>query len=138
MTDPALRLRRAGLRATRPRLAVLSALEEPGGHRTADELLEALRRRAAPLPRSTLYAVLAALVARGLVAVADVGAGRAVFEVTDDRHHHFVCRRCGRVLDVPCLAPGPPCLVPELPGAEVDEAQVIFRGLCPGCAAAPP
>lgn len=136
MTEPSRRLRETGLRATRPRLAVLAALEELGGHRTADELLEALRGRGGPLPRSTLYAVLAVLVDRGLVMIADVGPGRAMFEAAEDWHHHLVCRLCGRIVDVPCLGGDRLCLTPELPGAEVDEAQVIFRGLCPECAAA--
>ena len=45
-----------------------------------------------------------------------------------------VCRSCGEVADVPCLKGRKPCLTPPAPiGASVDEAQVIFRGLCKNC-----
>jgi Fe2+ or Zn2+ uptake regulation protein len=50
-------------------------------------------------------------------------------------HHHFVCRVCGQVIDVPCATGTKPCLTPEIAVGEVDEAQVIYRGRCAACAA---
>lgn len=129
------RLRRAGLRVTRPRVLVLEALEEAGGHRSVDDLVSFLRQRGTPLSRATVYNVMNALLAHGLVLAADAGPGRALFEAGREWHHHFVCRECGAVIDVPCVVGSKPCLELDLPGAEVDEAQVIWRGRCPQCAA---
>ncbi len=131
------RLRRAGLRVTRPRLLVLEALEGIGGHRSVDELVATLRQRGTPLPRATVYNVVNALVAHGLIMAADTGPGRALFELGQTWHHHFVCRECGAIIDVPCARGEKPCLEPDLPGAEVDEAQVIWRGKCPRCVGKP-
>jgi Fe2+ or Zn2+ uptake regulation protein len=133
MTEPAARLRAAGLRVTRQRLSVLDALAALGGHRTADEVAAALREVGAPLPRASLYHALRSMEAAGLLLVADAGPGAARYEIASSWHHHLVCRSCGAVIDVPCVAGARPCLEAELPGAEVDEAQVIFRGLCPSC-----
>jgi len=142
------RLRTAGLRATRPRLAVLAALRELGGHRGADEVLARLQAdgepaAASPAPtRASVYNVLRDLTAAGLVLTADAGPGAVLYEVGDTFHHHFVCRVCGEITDVECVVGARPCLDPgpaltEI--AEVDEAQVIFRGRCRRCAqAAPP
>lgn len=127
-------LRRAGLRVTRPRLLVLEVLERAGAHRSVDELVAALRQRGTPLPRATVYNVVNALVAHGLIMAADTGPGRALFEAGRTWHHHFVCRECGAIIDVPCVRGEKPCLEPDLPGVEVDEAQVIWRGRCPQCA----
>lgn len=127
------RLRRAGLRATRPRLIILEVLERGSGHRSIDELLDLLRARGVRLPRATVYNVIRSLVAHGLVMVADTGPGRMLVEPAQSWHHHFVCRECGAVLDVACVVGAKPCLQPDLPGAEVDEAQVIWRGRCPRC-----
>lgn len=127
------RLRAVGLRATRPRVAVLEALGEESGHRSAEELVAVLATRQVRLARASIYNVLDDLVARGLVMLADVGPGRALYEVTDEWHHHFVCRRCRCVTDVACEADSRPCLEATVPGAEVDEAQVILRGLCAAC-----
>jgi Fur family ferric uptake transcriptional regulator len=126
-------LREAGLRATRPRLLVLAALEQLGGHRSADELVATLDAQGTSLPRQSVYNVLESLVAAGLVLPADAGPGRALFEAGTAFHHHFVCRECGVVQDVSCVVGVKPCLDPRLVDAEVDEAQVIFRGRCPAC-----
>jgi Fur family ferric uptake transcriptional regulator len=87
------------------------------------------------LLRGSVYNVLGSLVAAGVVIVADAGPGRSLYEASGTWHHHFVCRACGALMDVPCLAGTKPCLEAALDGALVDEAQVIFRGLCPACAA---
>lgn len=131
----AWRLRRAGLRATRPRILVLDFLERSHGHRSVDEILEALTASGARLPRATVYNVVRSLVSAGLLMVADAGPGRMLLEAARIWHHHFVCRECGAVLDVPCVVGAKPCLEPDLPGAEVDEAQIIWRGRCPACVA---
>lgn len=131
--ERAQRLRAAGLTATQPRLRVLACLEHQHGHLAADEIVELLRTESQALPRATVYNVVRDLVTAGLAMQADVGPGRALFEVSESWHHHFVCRSCERVIDVPCAKGTKPCLDAGLPGVEVDEAQVIFRGLCPDC-----
>jgi Fe2+ or Zn2+ uptake regulation protein len=132
--DPAERLRSSGLRATRPRIAVLESLEALGGHRTADEIGTALGGAGAAIPRASLYHVLGALTGAGVVLVADAGPGATRYEAAGEWHHHLVCRSCGAVVDIPCVRGSRPCLEPDLPGVVVDEAQVIFRGLCAACA----
>lgn len=151
------RLRAAGLRTTGPRIAVLAALHELGGHRGADEVYEALRGRGDVLARGSVYNVLRDLSAAGVLLAADVGPGTVRYEAAGTFHHHFVCRSCAVVLDVACVAGEKPCLSPHPasgvghPGTAgspgdtetgdtettgigiVDEAQVIFRGLCSRC-----
>lgn len=125
------RLRNAGLRVTRPRLLILSLLDELGGHHAADALCDVLVSRGILLPRASVYNVLGDLVQHGVVMMADVGPGRALYEFAARPHHHFVCRECGGIVDVPCSAAGSPCLNPGVPGLNPDEAQVIYRGSCP-------
>ena len=133
-TDVRDRLRGAGLRATMPRIAVYEALRDAGGHHGVDEIVTLIELRGARLSRMTVYNVVSDLREASLVMCADAGPGRALYEVSDVWHHHFVCRRCGEVADVPCLKGRKPCLEPSTPiGATVDEAQIIFRGLCHNC-----
>jgi len=129
------RLRAAGLRATRQRLAVIELLDELGGHRSADDLVALLHDRGEPLPRSTIYNVLDDLARLGLVLTAQVGPGRELFEAAGVWHHHFVCTVCGAIVDVPCVRGRRPCLDADLPGAVIDRAEVTFHGRCPACAA---
>ncbi|MET8138726.1 Fur family transcriptional regulator [Sphaerisporangium sp. NPDC005288] len=131
--DTVASLRASGLRATRPRLAVTEALRSMGGHRTADDVHAHLAGRGITLPRTSVYNSLVTLAELGVVLRADVGPGAAVYEVADRWHHHFVCRRCGKVSDVACVVDAKPCLTPGDDMGEVDEAQVIFRGVCRAC-----
>jgi Fur family ferric uptake transcriptional regulator len=132
--DTRRRLHGAGLRATASRVAVFDALRDAGGHHGVDDIVALVARRGEPLSRMTVYNVVGDLREVGLVMCADAGPGRALYEVSDVWHHHFVCRACGEVTDVPCTKGRKPCLVPAGPkGATVDEAQVIFRGVCRSC-----
>jgi Fe2+ or Zn2+ uptake regulation protein len=124
-------IRETGLRVTRPRLLILSLLDELGGHHSADALCEILERKNVLLPRASVFNVLNDLVQHSLVMQADVGPGRALYEFKTQWHHHFVCRECGGIVDVPCSANGKPCLETGIKGLHADEAQVIFRGPCP-------
>ena len=109
-----------------------------GGHRSADEVVGHLHSTGRPLARASVYNSLEAMAAADLILRADAGPGAAIYEVNPGWHHHFVCRRCGLVVDVPCVRETRPCLEPDPAlGLVVDEAQIIFRGFCPQCANQP-
>jgi Fur family transcriptional regulator, stress-responsive regulator len=129
------RVRAAGLRATRPRLAVLEVLAAGGGHQSADDVHQSLVRQGHALPRTTVYNVLNDLAAARVIMQADLGPGRMMFEYAGEWHHHFVCRRCQGILDVPAASLAVSHAGVDLPGARVEAAQVILRGICPACAA---
>ena len=129
------RLRSAGLRATRPRQLVYESLMEAGGHRSVDELVSLLRERGHRVSRMSVYNVVADLQRAGLILCADTGPGRALYEAAETWHHHFVCRVCGSIADIPCVRGKKPCLDPPSTfGGTVEEAQVVFRGVCEACA----
>ncbi|MEA2022989.1 MAG: Fur family transcriptional regulator [Actinomycetota bacterium] len=132
--DAAETIRDAGLRATRPRVLIYNLLQAAGGHLTADEVAGLVSESGQELARASIYNVLDDLARVDLVMRADRGPGTAIYEVADTWHHHFVCRECGGVTDVPCAIGSKPCLDADLPGAVIDEAQIIFRGICASCA----
>jgi Fe2+ or Zn2+ uptake regulation protein len=129
----ASRLHEAGLRLTRARSVVYDELASLGGHRGADEVHEALTAGGEHISRTTVYGTLDVLTRLGLVMAADAGPGRALYEAKTEWHHHAVCRVCGAVSDVDCVVGAKPCLEPSGRWGEVDEAQVIFRGVCRAC-----
>lgn len=135
--DPAVlseRLRSAGLRVTRPRVAVYQALADLGGHQAADDVYERVVATGARLSRTSVYNALDALSAAGVVLHADAGPGRRLFEVGTTWHHHAVCRRCGTISDIACAVGEKPCLEPGDPDwGDIEEAQIIFRGVCATC-----
>jgi Fur family transcriptional regulator, stress-responsive regulator len=136
-------LRAAGLRATSPRLAVLRWLADHP-HTTADQVAAAVRGSIGSVSTQAIYDVLNVFTRASLVRRIEPAGHPARFETrTGDNHHHLVCRGCGRTEDVDCAVGLAPCLRPADPvGFTVDEAEVVFWGLCPECltggAAVPP
>jgi len=127
-------LRHAGLRVTRPRVAVLDALVE-NPHATADVVARVVRISLGNVSTQAVYDVLAACVDAGLVRRIEPAGSPARFERrTGDNHHHLVCRVCGLTTDVDCTVGATPCLTPsDDAGYALDEAEVVFWGLCPSC-----
>jgi Fe2+ or Zn2+ uptake regulation protein len=134
-------LRDRGLRVTRPRVAVLEALDAQP-HLRADQVITAIRADG-DVSSQAVYDVLNTLSAHGLVRRIQPRGSVARFELeTGDNHHHVVCRGCGRVTDVECATGEAPCLdLPEttsLHGFTVDEAEVTWWGRCPACSSISP
>ncbi|ADD41575.1 Fur family transcriptional regulator [Stackebrandtia nassauensis] len=130
-------LRQNGLRVTRQRLAVLAVLGE-GGHPTVDEIVQRARKRVGSLSTQAVYNVLTMLDDAGLARRIEPAGSNARFEArVGDNHHHLVCRDCGQVEDVDCAVGEVPCLAAaDSHGFVIDEAEVIYWGRCPRCAAA--
>jgi len=132
--DPADLLRQRGYRVTGQRLTVLRAVSrEP--HVTADAVAETVRAEMGSISIQAVYDVLGVLVDVGLVRRIQPAGSPARFEArVSDNHHHVICRGCGRVADVDCAAGSAPCLTAvDDRGYEIDEAEVIYWGLCPEC-----
>ena len=128
-------LRAAGLRVTAPRLAVLAVVRE-GDHLAVDEIAVRTRRRLGTVSTQAVYDVLHALAGAGLVRRIEPPGSPARFESrVGDNHHHVICRTCDSVVDVDCAVGHSPCLEPSsASGFEIDEAEVIYWGVCPECA----
>jgi Fur family transcriptional regulator, stress-responsive regulator len=129
-------LRAAGLRVTRPRLAVFAAVHA-SPHVDTEALILAARARLGAVSHQAVYDVLQALTERGLVRRIQPQGSVARYEArVGDNHHHQVCRSCGAISDVDCATGEPPCLTPSDGGGfVVDEAEVIYWGRCHACAA---
>ena len=131
------RLRRAGLRVTRARVAVLAEVAAHS-HADAETIGAGARARLGSLSTQAVYDVLHALTEARLLRRVEPAGSAARFEVdTGDNHHHFVCRQCQRIVDVECAIGRAPCLqASDDAGYLVDEAEVTYWGVCRDCRAA--
>ncbi|MFI7697902.1 Fur family transcriptional regulator [Nonomuraea sp. NPDC049480] len=130
-------LRGAGLRVTAARVALLETVRD-GDHLDVDAIASGVRDRVGHISLQAVYEALHALTAAGLVRRLEPPGSPARFEGrVGDNHHHLVCRSCGVVADVDCAVGHAPCLTAsEDRGFAIDEAEVIYWGLCPGCSTA--
>jgi Fur family transcriptional regulator, stress-responsive regulator len=128
-------LQAASLRVTRPRVAVLTAVYA-NAHADTDSIIRAVRSDLPEVSHQTVYDSLNALTAAGLVRRIQPSGSVARYESrVGDNHHHVVCRSCGVIADVDCAVGGAPCLTAsDDQGFSIDEAEVIYWGLCSDCA----
>jgi Fur family transcriptional regulator, stress-responsive regulator len=134
---PAEVLRGAGLRVTAVRVALLETVQA-GDHLGVEAITAGVRERVGHVSLQAVYEALHALSAAGLVRRIEPAGSPARFERrVGDNHHHIVCRSCGAVADVDCAVGEAPCLTASQDhGFSIDEAEVIYWGLCPDCSAA--
>jgi Fur family transcriptional regulator, stress-responsive regulator len=130
-------LRGASLRVTAPRIAVLTAVHE-SPHSDTDSILSRVRESLGTVSHQAVYDVLRALTSAGLLRRIQPMGSVARYETrVGDNHHHVVCRSCGVIADVDCAIGDAPCLTAsDDNGFVLDEAEVVYWGLCPDCAAA--
>lgn len=138
MEHAADELRAAGLRVTRPRLAVLAEVASHP-HADVETIATGARARLGSLSTQAVYDVVHALSDANLLRQIEPAGSPARFELArGDNHHHLVCRACRDIVDVPCATGQAPCLqASNDAGYLVDEAEVTYWGLCAACRAAP-
>jgi len=133
-TDVEQLLRDADLRVTRPRVAVLTALHEHP-HADTDTVIRVVRDAHGEVSKQAVYDVLRALTEVGLVRRIEPSGSVARYETrVADNHHHLICRSCGAIADVDCAVGDVPCLTAsDDHGYSIDEAEVVYWGICPAC-----
>lgn len=129
-------LREHGFSVTEQRLAVLRAVQTHP-HATTDDLHAVVRKRIGSVSRQAVYDALAVFSERGLIRrIQPAGSVARYEDRVGDNHHHVICRECNRMVDVDCAVGYTPCLTAsDAAGYEIDEAEVIYWGRCPTCAA---
>jgi len=131
-------LRQAGLRMTPQRLMIMDAVFHHDGHITAEDVHAKVQAEYPYVDLSTVYRTLQVLREQGLVVELQVPAGATQYEaVLDDCHHHAICQRCGKMLELK-----PDALDPirkqllERHGFRAELTHMAIFGLCQACAQA--
>ena len=143
MIDPSQLIelfRKAGLRWTSQRDAVVDVLWGSTSHPTAEEVYQEVKSKHARMSRATVYNTMDALVAMGQIETIHANSGTRRFDPNPIPHHHLVCRGCSRIYDLPLNgALDPPKIPPAVTdGFQVEGYRIEFQGLCSPCARSGP
>ncbi|MBI3115321.1 MAG: transcriptional repressor [Candidatus Kerfeldbacteria bacterium] len=135
--SPSILLRRAKLKVTPTRVALLRILASAKHPLSIAKIARALRQSA---DRVTLYRALDALAKAGIVRRIDLQHGHAHYELAQDDHHHLVCTSCGRTASIrlPHRLTVSPVTLRRTGFARVTRHALEFFGLCRSCAATAP
>jgi len=128
----------AGYRLTAPRRALAGLVAGRDGHFTADDLLDAARRRRLGLGRATIFRALDVLTELGVIERLDLPSGEHAFVACQPaHHHHVVCASCGRTTFV--ADHGLEQVAAEIgrkTGYRIATHRLELFGVCPDCQAA--
>ncbi|MFN3406974.1 MAG: Fur family transcriptional regulator [Caldimicrobium sp.] len=120
-----------GLKLTPQRLAILEYLEQTREHPSAEDIYNALKDRFPSMSFATIYNTLEVLIKKGLVKELPLDSSKKRFDPFTHPHHHFVCKKCGKIMDVEKHFD---IAIPDdLNDVEIEEFQVVFTGLCKEC-----
>lgn len=122
------RLREAGLRPTRQRLALAKLLFDGNPRHVTAEMLHAEALNASiRVSLATVYNTLHQFTTAGLLSEIVVNAQRSYFDTNTSEHHHFFFEGSGRLEDIPAQE----VIVTRLPdppaGTSIRRVDVVVR-----------
>ena len=120
---------------SRKRMAILNTLQETRVHPTADWVYAKLKPRYPNLSLGTVYRNLKKFCETGKAVSVGVINGQAHFDARVEPHAHFVCKRCGAVLDIPegSFQPAELLAFSSRFQLKLENVRVTFEGVCPSC-----
>jgi Fur family transcriptional regulator, peroxide stress response regulator len=126
--------RRSGVALTVQRRVVLQTVLERDDHPTADQILETVKHRVPGISRTTVYRVLEALAEMGVIRRLHHAGGAARFDGKVHRHHHMICKKCHKVIDLEDKKlDGLRISHVRGEGFEIEDFSVHLIGTCPAC-----
>ena len=131
-------LKKAGLKATLPRIRILQILENNSQrHMSAEDVYKALLDAGEDVGLATIYRVLTQFESAGLVTRHHFEGGHSVFELNEGAHHdHILCVSCGRIEEfVDELIEERQEKIAERLGFSMTDHSLYIYGICPSCQA---
>jgi len=125
--------RAQGLKVTPQRQCIFRALHLSDEHPTAESVYATVSSEMPTISLRTVYQTLHDLADMGQLAQLELGTGSARFDPNLDAHHHLVCDRCNKVLDVYADVSGVTIPAARRQGFSIAATQVVFRGMCAEC-----
>lgn len=121
-----------GFKLTPQRIAILDYLDGNKEHPSAEEIYRAVAEKFPTMSFATVYNTLDALKRRGMLLEITIDPGKKRFDPDSEPHHHLVCMRCKKVVDIhnkfKLTIPSS-----ERHGFEIIGDHIEFYGLCEKC-----
>jgi Fe2+ or Zn2+ uptake regulation protein len=119
------------MKVTHHRLVILQYLEKHQTHPTAEEIYSALKVKNPSLSKTTVYNSLESLKQHDIIQTLTISATETRYDFKHDMHHHFLCKRCGKIIDIDIACPN----IKKISnyGHQVQEVHGYFKGICKDC-----
>ncbi len=128
------KLSERGFRVTPQRREILHILLHAQKHLTPTEIFEEAHLKLPHLTETTVYRTLEFLVQIGLAQEAFSKTSKSAYEISGYTHHHLICRKCGKDIEIPHVKMKPFCENLEIEtGFQLMQNHLSFFGICPAC-----
>ena len=119
------------MKITSHRINVLKYLDEHCSHPTADQIYIDLKTNNPSLSKTTIYNTLEALSSHQIIQAITISGSEIHYDIGHDMHHHFFCKKCGRIIDIELSCPN----IEKMKqfGHKVEEIHGYIKGICENC-----
>lgn len=124
-------LKENNLKVTPQRLIVLKYLGEHSTHPTTDKIYKDLKTNNPSLSKTTVYNSLEVLEKHGIIQSITISGSELRYDFKHGMHHHFLCKKCGRIIDIDVECPNLGKMLEC--GHNVEEVHGYFKGICKKC-----
>ena len=131
MEQPKELLQARGLKPTYQRLRILEYLERHRTHPTVEMIYEDLVREIPTISKTTIYNTLNSFLEKEIINSITITGTETRYDYKSSPHHHFLCSRCGRVIDIDIKCPY--VEKKEFDGHKIKEIHGYFKGICKEC-----
>ena len=125
-------LKKHDLKVTPQRLEILNFLASHPVHPTADEIYKTLKHNNPSLSKTTVYNSIDVLNKHDLITILTISGKEQRYDFTHTPHQHFLCTRCGRIIDIHIKCPQLGKVIDG--GHKIEEVHGYFKGICKICA----
>ncbi|KAA0002083.1 MAG: transcriptional repressor [Thermoplasmata archaeon] len=124
-------LKENSIKVTPQRLEILRYLDENRVHPTVDEIYSSLKKKNPSLSKTTVYNSLEILRRHGIIQSLTISGSESRYDFRNDVHHHFLCKKCGKIIDIDIKCPNIGKMLKS--GHKVEEVHGYFKGICKKC-----
>jgi len=124
-----------GIKPTYQRLKILEYMSDnKKNHPTVENIYEKLSKDIPTMSLTTVYNTMNTLLKKGLVSAVTITGTEARFDFNTGSHHHFLCKECGKIMDINIECPFS-MGEKSVSGHRIDEVHGYFKGVCADCLA---
>jgi Fe2+ or Zn2+ uptake regulation protein len=124
-------LKSKSIKITPQRLEILKYLDKHKNHPTADKIYVDLKVNNPSLSKTTVYNSLEILNKNKIIQSLSITGSESRYDFKIDMHHHFMCKKCGRIIDIYLSCPNIKKTLKE--GYKIQEVHGYFKGICKDC-----
>ena len=122
-----------GIKPSVQRIAIMDYLMKHRTHPAIDEIYLALCEQIPTLSKTTVYNTLKLFVEHGAAQMLTIDERNTCYDADIQLHAHFLCKKCGKILDFPLSTEKDKVSAMKDEGFKVDEIHQYFKGYCPSC-----